>query len=59
MFLPWHSSPFLPKALSLLLPVAGQKVVKEVHWHKQLPGVLLTTAFDGFNVFKPDVYTTH
>ena len=40
-------------------PPAGQKVTKEVHWHRQLPGVLMTTAFDGLNVWKPDVYTTH
>lgn len=29
----------------------GQKDIKEVRWHKQLPGVVLTTAASGFNVF--------
>lgn len=43
----------------LLFLHAGQKVTKEVHWHKQLPGVLITTAYNGFNLWKPDVYTTH
>lgn len=36
----------------LLFVHQGQKWVKEVHWHNQLDGVVLTSAFDGFNVFK-------
>jgi ribosome assembly protein RRB1 len=31
----------------------GQSDIKEVHWHRQLPGVLASTAADSFHVFKP------
>lgn len=36
----------------LLFLHAGQEDVKEVRFHRQLPGVVFSTAADGFNIFK-------
>ena len=51
----WHkddSMVFASNAEDLLFIHQGLKDVKEIHWHKKIPGLLMVTSHTGFDLFR-------
>ncbi|KAF8822157.1 WD domain, G-beta repeat-containing protein [Cardiosporidium cionae] len=46
---PHEDSPYPDQ---LMFHHMGQQQISELHWHSQIPGVVITTSVDGFNIFK-------